>query len=506
MQDQWSTGYVQIPVLLGMELPQWYWQAGVKFGLNAYAKSSISTTLTTSVSDQELIDDLVNMDAHYLGTSAYEMASPIALKLNPNLALAAEIGIKLDKWLQPTVKRGRRMTPMQKLASSMHYQLALFAEYGVMNIYNPILAKDHTNAIPADFSAVLGKPADTPLAYTSSLQTSSAAGAKLNPFMVGVKLAVMCDLPRKEKRMLPMPVEPKPRMVTKVINAETGLALGGVQMSVENTQTGAVYNSTSNSKGVMMARFSKADYRISASKLGFMPCDTITWSHMADLSDTIHFALVPEPKPIVYTLCGYVRNRETTEPLAAEVSVVALKDEEPLYKGASNEEGLFISQLLAGQYRLSVGHVGFIPLDTVVTFEQDTLHFQLQPIKQGIKVKIDRLYFATNKTVILPESEGALNSLANFLKENPSVSICIIGHTDNVGSDADNMRLSQGRSQAVRNDLIQRGIDASRLEAIGKGETMPVATNDTEEGRAQNRRVEFEITDTQGDDIQQIYE
>ena len=277
-------------------------------------------------------------------------------------------------------------------------------------------------------------------------------------------------------------------------------------MSVENTQTGAVYNSTSNSKGVMMARFSKADYRISASKLGFMPCDTITWSHMADLSDTIHFALVPEPKPIVYTLCGYVRNRETTEPLAAEVSVMALKDEELLYKGASNEEGLFISQLLAGQYRLSVGHVGFIPLDTVVTFEQDTLHFQLQPIKQGIKVKIDRLYFATNKTVILPESEGALNSLANFLKENPSVSICIIGHTDNVGSDADNMRLSQGRSQAVRNDLIQRGIDASRLEAIGKGETMPVATNDTEEGRAQNRRVEFEITDTQGDDIQQIYE
>ena len=92
------------------------------------------------------------------------------------------------------------------------------------------------------------------------------------------------------------------------------------------------------------------------------------------------------------------------------------------------------------------------------------------------------------------------------MKENPSVSICIIGHTDNVGSDADNMRLSLGRSEAVRHDLITRGVDASRLEAIGKGETMPVATNDTEEGRAQNRRVEFEITDTQGDDIQQIYE
>ena len=388
----------------------------------------------------------------------------------------------------------------------MHYQLALFAEYGVMNIYNPNLAKDRTNDIPADFSSVMGKPVDTPLSYTSSLQTTSAIGAKLNPFMVGVKLAVMCELPRPEKKMLPMPVEPKPRMVTKVINAETGAALGGVQMTVENTQTGAVYNSTSSSKGVMMTRLSKGNYRVAASKLGFMPCDTITWSHMADLSDTIRFALVPEPKPIVYTLCGYVRDRETAEPLAAEIAIAAQQGEQHLYKGASNEEGLFISHLLEGQYRVSINRVGFLPLDTVVAFEQDTLQFSLMPIKQGIKVKIDHLYFATNKTIILPESEGALNALANFLKENPSVSICIIGHTDNVGSDADNMRLSLGRSEAVRNDLITRGVDASRLEAIGKGETMPVATNDTEEGRAQNRRVEFEITDTQGDDIQQIYE
>ena len=223
-------------------------------------------------------------------------------------------------------------------------------------------------------------------------------------------------------------------------------------------------------------------------------------------ADTIRFALVPEPKPIVYTLCGYVRDRETAEPLAAEIAIAAQQGEQHLYKGASNEEGLFISHLLEGQYRVSINRVGFLPLDTMVAFEQDTLQFSLMPIKQGIKVKIDHLYFATNKTIILPESEGALNALANFLKENPSVSICIIGHTDNVGSDADNMRLSLGRSEAVRNDLITRGVDASRLEAIGKGETMPVATNDTEEGRAQNRRVEFEITDTQGDDIQQIYE
>jgi OOP family OmpA-OmpF porin len=63
-----------------------------------------------------------------------------------------------------------------------------------------------------------------------------------------------------------------------------------------------------------------------------------------------------------------------------------------------------------------------------------------------------------------------------------------------------------GRSKAVRADLVMRGIDAARIEATGMGETAPIATNDTEEGRAQNRRVEFEITDTKGSDIQQIYE
>ena len=506
MQDQWNTGYVQIPLLVGMELPQWYWQVGAKVGMNVYTTSAIQTSLTTSITDQELIDDLVNMQNHQLATSTYEMQDPIALQLNPNVALAAEVGMSLDKWLRPTVKRGRRMSPMQKFATSLHYQLALFAEYGLMNIYNSALAEGHTNAIPADFSSVLGKSVDTPLAYTSSLQTSSAAKASLNPFLVGVKLAVMYELPRQDKKMLPIPLEPKPRLVTKVTNAETGLALGSAQVTIENIQTGAVVNSTSNSKGVVMARFSKADYRISASKLGYLPCDTITWSHMADLSDTVRFALVPEPKPIVYTLCGYVLDKANAQPLEAELRVVGAQDQTPLYNGATNEEGLFVSNLLAGTYTIYANSIGYLPLDTMVQFDKDTLYLPLEPIKEGIKVKINHLYFATNKTVILPESEDALNDLAKFLRENPTVSIRIIGHTDNVGSDADNMRLSMGRSKAVRTDLVMRGIDASRIEAIGMGETAPIATNDTEEGRAQNRRVEFEITDTQGSDIQQIYE
>ncbi|MBQ9705267.1 MAG: OmpA family protein, partial [Paludibacteraceae bacterium] len=86
----------------------------------------------------------------------------------------------------------------------------------------------------------------------------------------------------------------------------------------------------------------------------------------------------------------------------------------------------------------------------------------------------------------------------------PEVKIRIIGHTDAVGSEESNQRLSEGRAAAVRADLMARGVDASRIEAEGRGETEPVADNDTEEGRSRNRRVEFVITATGNTDIEQI--
>ena len=80
-----------------------------------------------------------------------------------------------------------------------------------------------------------------------------------------------------------------------------------------------------------------------------------------------------------------------------------------------------------------------------------------------------------------------------FLERNKDVRIKIIGHTDSVGSDAANQKLSEGRAAAVREDLIKRGILADRIEAEGRGESQPVDTNETEEGRQNNRRVEIEI-------------
>jgi outer membrane protein OmpA-like peptidoglycan-associated protein len=102
------------------------------------------------------------------------------------------------------------------------------------------------------------------------------------------------------------------------------------------------------------------------------------------------------------------------------------------------------------------------------------------------------IYFDVNKDVVKPESYGTLKEIANTLKENPDVRIKIIGYTDSDGSDAANLDLSKRRGAAVKNELVKSfGIDASRLESDGLGETEPVAPNDTPVNKALNRRVEF---------------
>ena len=294
-------------------------------------------------------------------------------------------------------------------------------------------------------------------------------------------------------------------MVLSVANEETMQAVSGAQLSIWRENAASPNSKTTNKEGQVVARLPKANYRIAASRPGFEPSDTVYATHKRDLRDTIRIFLKPVPQPIVPLLAGYVMAADSREPLEAEVTIAAADNtSQMLYGGETNSEGLFLTSLEAGTYQFALQTQGYMPLDTVISFTQDTLRFFLNPIKEGIRVRINNLYFATNKTIILPESEAALSDLAAFLLNNPSVSILITGHTDAIGSEEANMRLSIGRAQAVRNNLIQRGVDGERIAFQGKGETEPIADNDTEEGRAQNRRVEFEITGTEGEDIQQI--
>ncbi|MFZ1291285.1 MAG: OmpA family protein, partial [Melioribacteraceae bacterium] len=102
------------------------------------------------------------------------------------------------------------------------------------------------------------------------------------------------------------------------------------------------------------------------------------------------------------------------------------------------------------------------------------------------------ILFDVNSDKLKPESLPTIKEIANVLKENPTVKVKIIGHTDSDGDDASNMDLSKRRSESVKIELINFfGIEAARLETEGKGETEPIAQNDSSINKAKNRRVEF---------------
>ncbi|RCV86639.1 OmpA family protein [Billgrantia montanilacus] len=99
--------------------------------------------------------------------------------------------------------------------------------------------------------------------------------------------------------------------------------------------------------------------------------------------------------------------------------------------------------------------------------------------------------FAFDSADIRPGAHRELDQVANTLRENPGMRVRIEGHTDHVGSAEYNQGLSQRRAESVRDFLVSRGIAANRMTTVGHGESRPVATNETDEGRAQNRRVEI---------------
>ena len=126
--------------------------------------------------------------------------------------------------------------------------------------------------------------------------------------------------------------------------------------------------------------------------------------------------------------------------------------------------------------------------------EQDIDGAKIERVGEGIKITFDSgILFDVNKATLKPASMTNLQKLATILNKYPDTNILIEGHTDNTGSDEYNLELSEKRSQSVSNYLASLNVDPTRFTIMGYGESQPIATNETVEGRAQNRRVELAI-------------
>jgi outer membrane protein OmpA-like peptidoglycan-associated protein len=240
------------------------------------------------------------------------------------------------------------------------------------------------------------------------------------------------------------------------------------------------------------------EYVIAATSDGFLPKEE-TYSVPkigSDTTLTIEVYLTPIAKKLILT--GTVYNKKTDQPVTSKIEVTVKPDRKSslAIEADAGKYERDISRM--GWYVMTASAAGFLnSTDSIlVSSDEETpvvKDFYLQPIEVGITVRLKNIYFDFDKTTLKSESFVELNKVVEFLKQNSSVEIEISGHTDSKGSDTYNETLSQGRSQSVVDYLVSQGIESARLTAHGYGESKPIETNETEEGRANNRRVEFTV-------------
>lgn len=219
--------------------------------------------------------------------------------------------------------------------------------------------------------------------------------------------------------------------------------------------------------------------------------------------DILRVALRQElrPNPVVL-VSGTVTDRKTGNPVTATIIYERLEDGKEIGRARSEPKG--------GGYKIALpsganygfraeadGYVAIndnLDLTKLASYEEQKHDLLLVPIEVGQSVRMNNLFFDFGKATLRSESFPELNRVADLLRSTPAMEVEIQGHTDNIGTDANNQTLSEARAEAVAAYLAARGIDRQRLAVKGYGASKPVTSNDTDAGRQQNRRVEFTIT------------
>ncbi len=213
------------------------------------------------------------------------------------------------------------------------------------------------------------------------------------------------------------------------------------------------------------------------------------------------------PQPVTYAQAK-VKDAVTGKPLVAKVEFTDLKTGQSYVSANTKADGSFLVCLPAGKdYALNVNKEKYLfysenfNLTETATFDKPfLLNIELQPIgdesaavASSKPIALRNVFFETGSAALLPSSSAELDRLAALLAEVPSLRIQINGHTDNVGDDAFNQKLSEARAKSVYDYLIAKNIPGDRLKYKGFGESQPVESNDTVEGKGRNRRTEFVV-------------
>lgn len=219
--------------------------------------------------------------------------------------------------------------------------------------------------------------------------------------------------------------------------------------------------------------------------------------------DLYQFEMPQDLKPEgVNYLAGKVYDANTKKPLGAKFQLIDLSTGEVMVESYSDQSNgkYLVSLPIDKDYALNVSSDNYLFYSENFTLTAGTAldpflkNVPLQPIEVGESVVLKNVFFETAKFDLKSKSKIELDKLVEFLVKNSTLEIELGGHTDNVGNSKLNQTLSNNRAKAVYAYLVEKGIAKERLSTKGYGDTKPIASNDTEQGRAENRRTEFKVT------------
>ncbi len=208
-----------------------------------------------------------------------------------------------------------------------------------------------------------------------------------------------------------------------------------------------------------------------------------------------------QPRPVTY-IKAKVTNKATTAPVMADIELVNLNSSasEPRVEKADENGQIMLALPVGRDYAFNVSEDGFMFYSQSMRLADENsltdpfiLNIELEPIEVGAEMDLHNIYYETDSFAILTESEPELQKLVSFLKNNSGLKVEIQGHTDSSGTPESNLELSKLRAKSVVDYLVENGITSSRLQSEGYGDTKPVATNETVEGRRLNRRTTIKI-------------
>lgn len=231
-----------------------------------------------------------------------------------------------------------------------------------------------------------------------------------------------------------------------------------------------------------------------------MSTGNLYFSSKRDGSSDLFRVQIAPPVPTELTITGRILNARTGEPVRDAVVWYGLFGEKASPMVAP--DGTFSMSIQKGvKLEMTATKTGYNGQPSLIFFEKNRLNFQdnyvvdllLAPLERGAVIRLNPIYFEQSKASILSKSYPEIDRLWQIFNENPSLVLRVEGHTDDHGRAEDLLLLSELRAKAIKEMLVQKGISAARIEAVGLGSTQPVNDNSTPELRAENRRTEFRI-------------